>query len=197
MNYIDIIRSKIKKNNGIITNKELVQENIPTVYLHRMMKSGELNRVDRGVYLSASGDYDEYYFLDNRFSVPIFSFSSALYLHNMADIIPNYMDVTVYNGYNVEDLKNRANVHYVNKKIYKLGICKIKTRFGNVVSAYNKERTFCDVVKNRKNIDNELFAKTINGYMQSNKKNMRKLYSYAKEMKIENQVREIVEVFGK
>lgn len=190
-----MIRQQAKNNNGIITNKELVKKNIPTIYLHRMTKSGELYRVDRGVYLSTDGDYDEYYFLDNRFGVPVFSFTSALYLHDIADVIPNLMEVTVYKGYNVEALKNRANIHYVDKKIYKLGICRAKTRFGNFVNAYNKERTFCDIVKNRKNVDSEIFAKAINGYMKSDKRDMKKLFSYAKQMEIENQVREITEVF--
>lgn len=195
MNYTDMIRQQAKNNNGIITSKELVQKNIPTVYLHRMTKKGELYRVDRGVYLSSDGDYDEYYFLDNRFGVAVFSFVSALYLHDMADIIPNRMDVTVYSGYNVGNLKHRANIHYIHKDIYTLGICRVKTRFGNFVNAYNRERTFCDFVKNRKNVDSEIFAKAISGYMKSDNRDMKKLYNYAKQMEIENQVREITEVF--
>ena len=194
LNYMEIIENKIKENHGIITNRELAKNNIPTIYLHRMVKNGKLSRVDRGVYISKEGDYDEYYFFSNRYDVPIFSYRSSLYLHDVTDFIPQKMEVTVYRGYNAHRIDKNVIVHYVSKDIYELGITKVKTKYGNMVKAYNKERTFCDFVKSRKEIDSELFSKTINNYIKDKNKDLNKLYTYAKKMKIEREVSEIIEV---
>ena len=53
MDYKKKIREKIEKMGGFITSGELVNSNIPTIYLTRMVEAGELVREERGVYLSA------------------------------------------------------------------------------------------------------------------------------------------------
>ena len=44
MNYKKKIREKIEKMGGFITSGELVNSNIPTIYLTRMVEAGELVR---------------------------------------------------------------------------------------------------------------------------------------------------------
>ena len=126
MDYKKKIREKIEKMGGFITSGELVNSNIPTIYLTRMVEAGELVREERGVYLSAKGDYDEYYFFQNKYKVAIFSYVSALYLFQFTDIIPSELEVTVYKGYNASRIQRDKRVHYVNKDIYELGITQCK-----------------------------------------------------------------------
>ncbi|MBS5882846.1 MAG: type IV toxin-antitoxin system AbiEi family antitoxin domain-containing protein, partial [Lachnoanaerobaculum sp.] len=57
MDYINKIKEKLKNNGGVITSKEFTRSNIPTIYLTRMVKTGELIRIDRGIYINSSGDY--------------------------------------------------------------------------------------------------------------------------------------------
>lgn len=65
---------------------------------------------------------------------------------------------------------------------------------GNKVYCYDKERTICDLIANRKKIDSEIFTNALRSYMQSNDKKIETLYEYAEKMAIEEKVREIVEV---
>lgn len=194
MNYEKKIKEKMNKAGGVITSKELKSFNIPTIYLTRMTDVGELIRVDRGVYISSNGDYDEYYFFHKRYNVAIFSYVSALYLHGFTDIIPNDMEVTVYKGYNAHRISENVRIHYVTKAIYDLGLTNCQTMFGNTVKVYDLERTVCDFIKNRSEIEKELFSKTINRYVRYEHKNFNKLYEYAKKMKIYEKVKEILEV---
>ena len=54
------IREIMKKNNGIITAREVSEYNIDSWYLTHMVRNGELERVSRGVYFSPIYDnYDE------------------------------------------------------------------------------------------------------------------------------------------
>lgn len=194
MDYIRQIKEFIKKSGGIISSKELKSNNIPTIYLTRMVNGGELTRVDRGMYIDASGDYDEYYFFNSRYNVPVFSYISSLYLHQFTDIIPQKMEVTVYKGYNPHCIRENAIIHYVTKEIYDLGIVECETMFGNVVKAYDLERTICDFIRNRNKIEIELFSRTINRYIKYQNKDMSKLYSYSKKMKIYEKVKDVLEL---
>ena len=194
MDYIKKIKEKLNKTGGVITSKELKNSNIPTIYLTRMVEKGELIRVDRGIYIDSNGDYDEYYFFHNRCKVAVFSYVSALYLQGFTDIIPNEMEVTVYKGYNPHRISGNVRIHYVTKEIYDLGMTECQTMFGNTVKVYDLERTICDFIKNRSEIETELFSKTINKYVRYGNKDLNKLYEYSKKMKIYEKVKEILEV---
>lgn len=194
MEYKKKIKDKIKTSGGMITSKEFKNFNIPTIYLTRMVKKGELIRADRGIYIDSNGDYDEYYFFHNRFKVAVFSYVSALYLHQFTDIIPEGMEVTVYKGYNPHCISRSVRIHYVTKEVYDLGMTKCRTMFGNIVKVYDLERTICDLIKNRSEIETELFSKTINRYVRYENKDLNKLYDYSKKMKIYEKVKEVLEV---
>lgn len=194
MDYIKKIKEKLNKTGGVITSKELKNSNIPTIYLTRMVEKGEIIRVDRGIYIDSNGDYDEYYFFHNRCKVAVFSYVSALYLQGFTDIIPNEMEVTVYKGYNPHRISGSVRIHYITKEIYDLGMTECQTMFGNTVKVYDFERTICDFIKNRSEIETELFSKTINKYVRYENKDLNKLYEYSKKMKIYEKVKEILEV---
>lgn len=133
-------------------------------------------------------------FFHNRSKVAIFSYISALYFHGFTDIIPLEMEATVYKGYNTHRISGNVRIHYVTKAIYYLGITKCQTMFGNIVKAYDLERTICDLIKSRSEIEAEVFSKTINKYVRYVNKNLNKLYEYSKKMKIYEKVKEILEV---
>lgn len=194
MDYRGIIESKLEENNGILLSCDIKACNIPSIYLTRMVNEGILTRISRGVYLSAKGDYDEYYLFQKQYGVPIFSYASALYLHQFTDDIYPALEVTVYKGYNVHRFNNVNIVHYVTKDIYELGITECKTVYDNPVKTYDLERTICDFIKNRNKVDTELFSKTIYRYMRYKNRDLNRLYKYAKKMKIYDKVKSILEV---
>lgn len=194
MDYIQQIKEKMRKTGGVITSKEVRDSDIPTIYLTRMTETGEIIRADRGIYILPDGDYDEYYFFNKRYEVAIFSYVSALYLHQFTDIIPKEIEITVYKGYNAHRISGNVRVRYVTKTIYNLGVTECKTIFGNTVKVYDLERTICDLVKNRTEVETELFSKTINKYVRYKNKDLNKLYEYSKKMKIYEKLKEILEV---
>ena len=67
MNHKEKILNYLKENNGVITTQYCKEEGIPRVYLTRLVEENILSRVDRGIYISKQGDYDEYYFFQHKF----------------------------------------------------------------------------------------------------------------------------------
>lgn len=188
------IHEHLKNNNAIITSSWCDKEGIPRVYLSRMSKTGELTRVARGIYSSEKAIIDPYYLLQNASPVCVFSYVSALHILEETDLIPSYVEVTVYSGYNASHLPDNVIIHYIRKDLHDLGVTTKKTKYGNVVRTYNFERTICDLVINRAQIDPELFSKTMFRYARKQDNDMRKLMQYAHQMGVKRQIREIFEI---
>ncbi len=189
------IRKLLKKNNGIITAREVSEYNIDSWYLTNMVRNGELERVSRGVYFSPLYDnYDELYFFQVKNKVCIYSYQTALYLHGLTERLPFYNEVTVYQGYNTWRIKKVVNVYQIKKEWYMIGLSKIKTTMGNFVNVYDMERTICDIVRNRKHQDPEIFSKAWKFYLKKESKDIWTLRKYAKLFGISKQIEEILEV---
>ena len=80
------------------------------------------------------------------------------------------------------------------QEIYGMGIVETKTLLGNVVRAYDMERTVCDFIKRGGSGDGELYIKVLRGYSSSREKDIGKLMDYARRMGIEGKVRTIMGV---
>ncbi|HEM3313473.1 TPA: type IV toxin-antitoxin system AbiEi family antitoxin domain-containing protein, partial [Streptococcus suis] len=144
MSKKEILLEFIENHNGIITYKDCKALKIPTIYLTRLEKEGILYRVEKGIFLTQNGDYDEYYFFQYRYPKAIFSYISALYLQQFTDEIPQYFDVTIPRGYRFNTPPANLNIHSVSKEYSELGITLVKTPMGNEVSVYDLERIICD-----------------------------------------------------
>lgn len=191
----DKMREIIKQNNGIIAAKEVSDNKIDSWYLTNLVKKGELERVVRGVYFDPNFDnYDELYFFQLQNKACIYSYQTALYLHRLTNRLPFVNEVTVKQGYNAWRIKDSVIVHQVKKEWYELGKAEVKTEMGNIVCAYDMERTICDLVRDRKNQDPEIFSKAWNLYIKKDSKDIWKLRKYAKDFGIAKKIEEILEV---
>ncbi|MBD3948454.1 type IV toxin-antitoxin system AbiEi family antitoxin domain-containing protein [Tuanshanicoccus lijuaniae] len=191
----DKIRKMIEKNNGIITAKEVSESEIESWYLTNMVKKGKLERVARGIYFDSNYDnYDELYIFQLKNKACIYSYQTALYLYGLTDRIPFINEVTVKQGYNAWRIKETVFVHQIKKEWYEIGLTKVMTEMGNLVYAYDMERTLCDLVRDRKNQDVEIFSKAWNFYLKKGSRDIWKLREYAKAFNISQQIEEILEV---
>lgn len=194
MDYIKQIKQHLNQSGGIITAKTCREKNIPTVYLTRLVKQGFLSRAFPGIYVTESGDYDEFYFFQYQYQKSVYSYESALYLLGVTDKIPQIMEVTVISGYKFNRRMSGVLVHFVKKDWYELGIVETKTMFGNTVNVYSFERVLCDFIMNKKEVDPEIYVKTIRAYKDYDERNIQMLYGIASKMGISTKVRDIMEV---
>jgi predicted nucleotidyltransferase component of viral defense system len=62
--------------------------------------------------------------------------------------------VTVPTGYNANLLKaGRAKIYFVKHELFSLGVTKLKSPYGNDIKAYSLERTICDVIRSRNQME--------------------------------------------
>ncbi len=90
-------------------------------------------------------------------------------------------------GYNATQLKKEGiKVYIVAKELYMLGVEEVYTDFRRLVKAYNKERTICDMIRNRKNVDKYVLNDAVKRYFRSREKNIHLLMEYAGLLKVQN-----------
>ena len=184
-NIIDIIN----KNGGIITSKEAQKKGISRTMLKKVNDLGFIKRISQGVYVTDKFIYDEYYLFQLKHKNTVFSYNTALYLQEKTERTPDKIDVTTTKNNSLAYCKDIANVYRVNQNILELGKIKVKTSTGKTVNAYNLERTVCDIINNKANIDIETANKAIKNCIKSKEFNANKMFEYAKKMKVYEKVK--------
>ena len=193
MNYKNRILNLF--TNGYLTTKEVTDNNIPKIYLTKLIEENKIERVSRGIYIKKDELVDEFIILQSKSHNVIYSNTTALYLHGLSDRIPIKYDITINNGYKGSLQKaSNVNLFYIKKELLNLGVMDYKLDSGNIIKVYDLDKTICDIIKNKKRIDAEIYNKAIREYFYSKKKNTLKLYDYAKKMNIYNKVRNTFEV---
>ena len=195
MDYLTQLNELIKQKNGIITTKDVTNAGIPRIYISKYVDENKIERFDRGVYVSEDSFTDNMYMLQCKFKQAVFSHDTALFLHDLTDREPLQYAVTVKSGYNTVNIKNTGTkVYMVKKELYELGLTTLQTPFNHSVKAYDMERTICDIVRNRKNIEIQTFTDALKMYVRRKEKNLPQLMRYAQEFRVQSILRKYLEV---
>lgn len=190
-----ILDAILEGNTGIITSAEAQKAGVTRPAFSDYVRRRNLEHAWRGAYIDPSAFPDEMVLLQKRFPKVVFSHETALYLHDLTDHEPIPFTVTVDSGYNAGSLNNQGvRVHYVKPGWYKLGLTEVKTPSGLKVQAYNKERTICDLIRKRANVDPTVFRKAIQDYIRSKDKDLVRLSTYACALNLESRVFDVMEV---
>ena len=196
MNYRQDLIDLIKKNDGLVLTKELKEENIPREYLSIFLEEDKLERVKRGVYTTPDTFNDEMYVIQQKNSRLIYSHETALYLHDLSDRDPLEYTVTAPYGYHNPYLKDEnIKVHTVKKELHSLGVMKKETIYGRKIKVYNKERTICDILKNRNNMAISMVNDAIKKYLREKDKDLHLILDYGEKLKISSVLRKYLEMF--
>lgn len=196
MTKYDAIRNLLENNGGYITRDDINRNDIPSAMLYEFVNKHGLIKHGTGFYAKANWIKDDYLIFQYEYPRLVYSFYAAQYLNGLGDYNPPFLEVTAPKNYRPFPLPREGVLLHTDTKesTYSLGITEIRTVFGNKVRVYDKEKTVCDFIKNRRKIDSESFVKCLNRYKKSPDKNINRLMGYAKTMRIEKEVNSLMEV---
>lgn len=183
-----------KECNGHVTSADLISNGFTKYDISRFVKRGLLERVSRGKYLFQNTLDDEFKLIQLNNSKMIFSNETALYLHDMTGRFPSKFAVTTESGYHLRN--SSLKVYYVKPELLYLGLIEMENYFGNTVMVYDKERTICDIIKNRNRIEMQVYLEGLRSYFLNGKPNLGKLSEYAKKMGISQKVMDVVLLYS-
>ena len=149
------------------------------------METGALTKLERGIYLLEGFWEDEFMVCSLRYRKGIFSYNTALYLHGLVDAFPERLTMTFPQGHNSASLSSPLlEVRRSSASLFGLGASEVKTPSDNLVRAYNKERTLCDILRGSEADDTDRSRIAFRRYCASFDKDIPRLLEYASSLRV-------------
>ena len=168
---IETLRMLFSSHNYVMTTAELTASKLYYADIKQLLDEGLIERVRRGYY-HWTQDYGE---------------SEVVIINRL------FPDKNVS--------KRRTKIDYPFIKAYRveselvtLGETEGEIDF-HKVRIYDRDRTICDVLRNMNKIDKEVFNKAVQGYVKDPKKNIPNLIEYAKALRVQTRVKELIGVW--
>ena len=195
MDYMTVLNTISKNNGGIIETKIAAKHGISKAILYKLCRENKIQRIVKGQYILPDDMQDELLSISKRSEKIIFSHETALFLHGISDRTPFEHTITAPSGcIPSTSIKAECKVYYIKQELFFLGKTILKTPAGNSVPAYDMERTICDIIRSRNKLGTETFLAALKQYAANQKKDLNKLNSYAKKMRVSNILRQYLEV---
>ena len=197
MNVRTIANKVIQEKGGIAKASEFVEAGLCSYDVVNLCNSGYLERIRNGYYeLAEENSVSEDQLISKLLPEGIICMESAFFHYGYSDFTPRKWSITVprtVSRSKIPDDVLYMQTYYVQPSIYELG--KTMDEFsGIVLPVYDRERTICDCFKYRSRLDSEIFNKTLHAYVKDEQKNLQNPFEYAKKMRVQNKLYELMEV---
>ena len=184
----EALKLMFEAHGGVMRTAELQREGLYYRKVQSLLEEGRLEQLRRGYYQ---------YVDENSFSDAVICMESALDYYGYTDRTPAYWHLAVSS----RTARKRFQIeyplvkpHFIQEDRYSAGIEEAEID-GCTVKIYDKERTICDLLLHRNKVDAEVFATAIQRYLQDPEKFPARLFKYAKLLRVERKVREILGVW--
>ncbi len=195
MNKADHLSKLVEEDNGYLITSRAVACGFTKPFISNFIKDNQMEKVAHGIYILEDVWPDELFILQTRNQMIVYSGETALYLHGLVDREYSRICFTVPMGYNVSHIKIPSKVvHYISKNIYDMGVAMVPSSSGNLVRTYDMERCVCELIKDRKKVEVQIFQTAIKEYMSHQNKKLSRLIEYAEKLDIRDEVMKYVEV---
>ena len=156
----------------------------------------KIEKLEKGLYMDPDQMEDEYFLTQYRCKKGIFSHETALYFHDLTDRTPFLLMLTIPSGYNTRLLKEKEKYKffYIAERLHTIGRISMETPFGHQVYVYDKERTICDCLKKKNQLDADLVNEAVKRYMKTPGADYSKLLKYAEVFNIKDLVQKYMEM---
>jgi predicted transcriptional regulator of viral defense system len=195
VNDLGIVKKLLSHGKGMFTTSEAVEAGLNRQQLTSFLKTGVLERAERGIYISLGGLDDALFWMQQRAKKIIYSHETALFLHRMTDRTPIQYSVTVPSSYKAsEALKKSCKIYYIKQDLIDIGKTQNPSGMGHTIITYDLERTLCDIIRSRNKIDSQIVIETVKQYSQNKNKDLHRLFMYAEKFKIGKIIHRYLEV---
>jgi len=190
-----IVQQLLAKGKGMFLASQAAKAGVNRQQLAGFVKSGILERAERGIYINPGGLDDALFWLQQRASKIVYSHETALFLHRLTDRTPIRYSITVPSSYKASDALNKfCKIYYIKKELIDFGKIEKPSGMGHAIVTYDLERTFCDIIRSRNKIDAQIFVEALKNYVRCKNKDIHRLYKYAGHFGIEKILYQYLEV---
>lgn len=197
-NTIASLKELFSRHNYVMTTAELTKSKVYYADIKQLLDERLIERVRRGYYHWIQDEGESEVVIINRlFPDAVLCMETALFYYKYSDRNPAEWNFSI--DKNVS--KRRTNIDYPFIKAYRVApwLVTLGETEGEIdsyeVRIYDRDRTICDVLRNMNKIDKEIFNKAVQGYVKDPKKNIPNLMEYAKVLRVQKRVKDLIGVW--
>lgn len=195
MTRFEQLEQMLTEHGGMLQTAQVIAAGISKPIFYDFIREKGLEQASHGVYVSADAWIDVMFLIHLRCAQAVFSHETALFFHDLTDREPSPYSVTVKRGYSPSRLKaDGIAVYTIKPELHEIGITHLQTPFGHTVPVYDTERTICDLIRNRSNIEIQTLQGALKQYVLRKDKNLRVLMRYAGLFHVEKVLGQYLEV---
>lgn len=177
---------------------QLINAKLYYADIKQLLEEGFIERIKRGYYHWIDDQGESEIVINNSlFPDAVLCMETALFYYKYSDGTPTEWSFAI----NKNVSKQRTNIDYPFIKAYRVEpeLIALGETDGEIdfrkVRIYDRDRSICDVLRNINKMDKEIFNKTIQGYVKDPKKNIPNLMEYAKVLRVQKKVKELIGVW--
>ena len=190
-----LLDTLLAKHKGVLRTSDAVGAGVSRSYFLEYVRATGLEKIAHGIYTAQDVWRDEMFLLQTRFPQTIFSHETALFLLGMASREPMQYTVTAKSGYHTDNMTAQdVKIYFVKASLFDIGVTNILSPYGHEVRAYNAERTICDLIRSRSNVEIQDLQTAMREYVKYKEKNLPLLMRYAQVFRVEKILRQYLEV---
>ena len=193
MDKYEIVKEIFQNQSGIAHTSDITSHGIHSDYMDILCQKSIISKIKRGVYeWVEDGSMDDLEIIFKLFPDCVICMHSALSYYDYIDRTPDSWHLAFNRDVNKKSLKINyppINPYFFEPHILDLGITK-EVMNGRTVRIYDRERILCDVLRYSNKIDKELMNKAIQSYLNDNSRDIRRLISYAKQLRVYKKVQQ-------
>ncbi|MHB8399776.1 MAG: type IV toxin-antitoxin system AbiEi family antitoxin domain-containing protein [Candidatus Limnocylindrales bacterium] len=187
---------KLAKRTGVLRPRDLDAERIPRIYLSRMLASGQLQRVGRGLYIPAGSGMGEHQTLieaSKRVPKGVVCLLSALRFHNLTTQAPREVWLAIgEKAWRPRLTSPPLRIVRFSDRALREGV-EVRQIAGVAVGVYNPAKTVADCFKYRNKIGLDVALEALRECWRARRCTMDELWRYAKVCRVQNVMRPYLE----
>ncbi|MCI8549819.1 MAG: hypothetical protein HFI68_04370 [Lachnospiraceae bacterium] len=182
----------------VMTTAELNSRGFYYADIQKMLEEGLIERIKWGYYhWIEDPDGREVTIINRLFPDGVLCMETALFYYRYSDRNPGRWNIAI----DKNTSRQRTKIEYPFIKAYRLEPALVtlgETRGlldGVDVRIFDRDRTICDVLRYMNKMDREVFNKAVQNYVKDLKKNIPNLMEYAKALRVQKRVKELIGVW--
>lgn len=180
-----IDKIKLAKQYGsVLKAADLTDSGLSYKQIRRLVKVGELEKLDRGLYRLPGQPYDERLELARRIPAGVFCLYSACFLHELSDFVSSeqHLAIPKKSRYVLPDYPP-VKLYYWEEIPHQLGVTDYLLD-GGKVRVYDPEKTVCDLFRLHSQTG-DLAVEALKKYLLRPDRELAKLHEYARMLRVE------------
>lgn len=175
----------IPSNCHFISVNELAELGLSYYKINRLVKEGQLVKVNKSMYENTNfaGDETDFSIVSAFAPKGVFCMMSAARYYGLTTFLPDAVDVAIERTMKISTLPDWPNVNiwYFPEKRYSKGISEASD-IGGTFRIYDIEKTVIDILYYRNKVGIEETKEIIKNYLQREDRNLIQLRRYADEL---------------